>query len=275
MSDNIILSVVIVTWNTKEQTDECIKSIISLPEYSDKIEIIVVDNNSGDGTDLLLKEKYPFIKFIKNDYNAGYAPACNAGIVKSLGKYVLLLGSDTVLKEGSIADCIDFMENNSNAGAVGCRLLYPDGSLQGNCKKFPTLKNAFFTYLSLDRFNKDYDMAWFNYDRIMKVDQIATTFLMFRNDLLSVLGEFDEQYKIMYNDVDLCKRVRELGYDIVFINTAKVFHHGSLSTKKADYGVRKIMYEDIYRYYRNNFGKKAAALLPVLKLRLLLAAFFR
>ena len=275
MSNNKILSVVIVTWNTKEQTDECINSIISLPEFPEKIEIIVIDNNSGDGTDILLKEKYPFIHYTKNNYNAGYAPACNKGFENSSGKYVLLLGSDTELTDGCLYKCIDYLEKNQDTGAVGCKLLFPDGTLQGNCKKFPTLKNAFFTYLSLGRFNRDYDMAWFGYDRIMEVDQIATTFLMVRNDILRKLKGFDEQYRIMYNDVDLCKRIKELGYKIVFLNEAEAYHHGSFSTKKAGYKVRKIMYEDIYRYYSNNFGMKAVWLLPLLKFRLLMTVLFK
>ncbi len=275
MSKEKILSVVIVTWNTKNLAEECIDSIFSLPEYSDSFEIILVDNGSSDGTDKLVNKKYGNIVYIKNNKNLGYAPAVNQGINISSGKYILLLGSDTVLKPNSLKRCMDFLDENNRAGAVGCKLVFPDGSPQGNCKKFPAFKNAFFTYLSLDSLNYDYDMLWFNYDKTIKVDQIATTFLMVRSDLIKKLNGFDEKYKIMYNDVDLCKRICQENKEIYFLHDAEVIHHGSYSTKKANYNVRKVMYDDIYRYYKSNFGFNAVMLLPVLKLRLFLTVLFK
>ena len=270
MIEKKILSIIIVTWNTKQLIEDCIDSIISLPEYSAAYEIILIDNNSSDGTDKLVEEKYKTITYIRNETNKGYAPAVNQGIKDSNGKYILLLGSDTVLKPGSLSKCISFLDNNDNAGAVGCKLVFPDGKPQGNCKKFPTLKNGIYTYLSLDRLNHDYDMLWFNYDKTVKVDQIATTFLMIRSDLIKKLGGFDERYKILYNDVDLCKRIWNENKEIYFLHDAEVIHHGSYSTKKAKYQVRRIMYDDIMRYYRDNFGVMAYILYPVLLLRLFL-----
>jgi GT2 family glycosyltransferase len=275
MSEQKILSVIIVTWNTKTLVNECIDSIFALPEYSDSVEIIVIDNGSTDGTDKLISEKYKEIVYIRNNDNVGYATAVNQGVKVAEGKYILLLGSDTVLKPNSLKRCIDFLDENNNAGAVGCKLVFPDGSPQGNCKKFPTLKNGFYTYLSLDRLNHDYDMLWFNYDKTVKVDQIATTFLLIRSDLIKKLGGFDERYKILYNDVDLCKRIWKENKEIYFLHDAEVIHHGSYSTKKARYQVRRIMYDDIYRYYKLNYGTKAILLLPVLKLRLLLTVMFK
>jgi hypothetical protein len=275
MSDQKILSVIIVTWNTKKLVEECIDSIFALPEYSDSFEIILIDNGSTDGTDKLISEKYKEVVYLRNDDNAGYAPAVNQGIKIAKGKYVLLLGSDTVLKPNSLKRCLDFLDGNSNAGAVGCKLVFPDGSPQGNCKKFPALKNGFYTYLSFDRMNYDYDMLWFKYDKTIKVDQIATTFLMIRSNLIKKLNGFDERYKIMYNDVDLCNRIWQESKEIYFLHDAEVIHHGSYSTKKAKYKVRRIMYDDIYRYYKLNFGNKAILLLPVLNLRLLLTVMFK
>lgn len=275
MNDNAELSVVIATWNSRKQTEECIHSIINLPEYSCSIEIIIIDNNSNDGTAGLIGKKFPQVKLIINEENIGYAPACNQGIRESSGKYILLLGSDTILKPGSLRKTIDYLDANPDVGAAGCKLLYPDGKLQGNCKKFPKLSNAFLTYTSLNRFNYEYDMRDFGYDETFQVDQIATTFLMVRGDLIKKLKGFNESYRIMYNDVNLCKRICAEGKKIMFIHDAEVYHHGSLSTNKADYKLRKIMYEDIYRYYRMNHGAKAYFLSPVLKTRLLFTKLFK
>lgn len=268
----MILSVVIVNWNTIELIQKCIASIFQFNSDSinNKIyEIIVIDNGSEDGSKEFLDTLNSKIVLINNKENRGYADACNQGMKTAIGKYVLLLGSDTLVPDKTLEKCINFLDNNSDCGAVGCRLLNTDGTVQNSCKKFPKFKNAFFTYLSISHMNRDYDMHNFKYDLTIPVDQIATTFLMIRKELLENLNYFDESYKILYNDVDLCKRIWNAGYKIFFYHEAEIIHHGSHSTKKADMKVRAVMYEDIYRYYRNNFGFKAVLLIPILALRLL------
>ena len=291
----IVLSIVIVTWNSKQMTLDCLKSIYAISDFRGDlslqvelngsrrcdeafnllIEVILIDNNSNDNTLQEIKNIFPEVILISNEENIGYAAACNRGMKIAKGKYVLLLGNDTILKDYSLKNCIEFLEKNENCGAVGCKLIYPDGRLQGNCKKFPTLKNAFFTYSSLDKLNYDYDMQWFKYNETIEVDQIATTFLMIRNDVLKIINYFDEQYKILYNDVDLCKKIWNSGYKIFFLNTSEIVHYGSHSTTKANHKIRKIMYEDILKYYKNNFGFKAKSLLPVLKTRFIFVSLFK
>jgi hypothetical protein len=275
MPAEIILSIVIVNWNSRKETLKCLNSIHNISDYrilQNNSEIILVDNYSSDGSVIEIKQKYPDIILVENKINEGYAKAANQGMEITKGKYVLLLGNDTELKDGSLENCINFLDKNNQTGAVGAKLFFPDGGLQGNCKRFPTLKNAFYTYLSLDRLNQDYDMASFKYDEQLKVDQIATTFLMIRRNVLKLVNYFDSQYKILYNDVDLCKKIYNAGYNIYFLPEAVAFHHGSHSTRKAGFKVRKIMYEDIFRYYKNNFGFRAYFLLPVLIIRLLIVS---
>lgn len=271
----MILSIVIVNWNHKELTGSCIRSVLDTcaSEIEKKeFEIIVIDNGSTDGSKEYLSIFSDSIRLIGNNSNTGYAPACNRGMREAKGNYVLLLGNDTIIMDEALQKCIRFLDENPDCGAVGCRLLNPDGTFQNNCKKFPKLRNGFFTYLSLDRLNKDYDMSSFEYDRTAEVEQISTTLLMIRKALLDEIGYFDKSYKILYNDVDLCKRIRQSGKKIYFLHTAEVIHYGSRSTKKAGFKERKIMYSDIYRYYRKNFGIAAVTLLPVLAIRLVLAA---
>lgn len=274
----MILSIVIVNWNGKELTENCIESILLTNRQrleNKEFEIIVIDNGSTDESVEYLKSYGRPVKLISNETNRGYAPACNQGMREARGKYVLLLGNDTVVLDEALEKCIKFLDENSDCGAAGCRLLNSDGTVQNNCKKFPKFMNGFFVYLSLDRLNRDYDMDWFKYDETREVEQISTTFLMIRKGLLEKIGYFDEAYKILYNDVDLCKRIWKTGEKIYFLSTAEIIHLGSQSTRMADFSIRKIMYGDIYRYYRKNFGLKAAALLPVLAMRLLLTAAFK
>jgi GT2 family glycosyltransferase len=277
-NNNFILSVIIVNWNSKQTTTDCIKSV-----YSDKLckdnprqcEIILIDNNSSDGSQDEIKKIFPDVVLISNKENFGYARACNQGMEIAKGKYVLLLGNDTIIKNDALRNTVEFMETHTDCGAAGCRLVYPDGRLQGNCKRFPKLINAFYTYLSLHKLNRDYDMIFFDYDKTIEVDQIATTFLMIKKEVLNKTGFFNEKYKILYNDVDLCKRIWESGYKIYFNHTVEIVHIGSHSTNKAGFKVRKIMYDDIFRYYRNNFGIKANLLIPVLYFRLIIVSLFK
>jgi len=278
MSEQKILSVIIVTWNSKIETLDCLESIFRSADYlelNNGVEIILVDNNSSDGTSDEVKLKYPSVVLIINKENTGYAPACNQGMKLASGKYTLLLGSDTIIKNHALTECINYLNNNGECGAVGGKLLFPDGRLQGNCKKFPALKNAFFTYLSLNSLNSEYDMTDFMYDKTIEVDQIATTFLMVRTDILKSINYFNESYKILYNDVDLCKRIRNKGFSIVFVHTSETFHYGNFSTKKADLKIRKQMYKDIYKYYFENFGYISVTLIPVLFMRFLMILIFK
>jgi GT2 family glycosyltransferase len=188
------------------------------------------------------------------------------------GSYILLLGSDTIIQKDAVEKCVRFLDENASYGAVSCKLLNPDGSTQNSLKKFPNLRNAFYTYLSLDSLNKDYDMAGFDYNSSIDAEQIAATFLMARKDLFKLVNYFDESYRILYNDVDLCRKIWETGFKIFFIHDCSVIHYGSHSTKQADFSLRKIMYSDIYRYYKNNFGFKAKFLYPILVVRLLIVS---
>ncbi len=265
------LSIVIANWNTRRLIEECLSSIFdTTPRGKPEYEIIVIDNASTDGSREFLRALNDKITLIENDTNAGYAKACNQGMKAARGKYVLLLGSDTLMQPDTLNECVNFLENTSDAGAVACRLINPDGSLQSSLKKFPRLKNAFYTYLSFDKLNRDYDMTDFSYSRTCTVDQAAATFLMIRKDLIESIGWFDESYRILYNDVDLCSRIWQAGKKIYFLHTVSIIHYGSHSTKNADYPLRKIMYSDIYRYYSRHFGFKAKFLYPILAIRLLI-----
>lgn len=266
------VSVVIANWNTKKLIRQCIESIFDSVRAGFEYEVIIIDNGSTDGSKEYLLSLGNRIVLISNDANRGYAKACNQGMKISKGEFILLLGSDTIMRENTIEDCASFLESHPEAGAVGCRLLNPDGTVQNSCKKFPTLANAFYTYLSLDSLNREYDMTNFDYNHTREVEQVATTFLMVRNGLMKKIVYFDEAYRILYNDVDLCHRIWDAGYKIFFLHTCEAVHYGSHSTKQADFRLRKIMYGDIYRYYKNYFGFKAKFLYPILVIRLLIVS---
>lgn len=267
------LSVIIANWNTKELIKNCIESVFDAAKPGDpSFEVIVIDNASSDGSRQYLESLGEKIILIRNDENRGYAAACNQGYAVSNGKYILLLGSDTIMHQGTLAGCVKYLEEHNDTGAVACRLLNPDGTIQNSLKKFPKLKNAFFTYLSMGSFNREYDMADFSYNITCEAEQAAATFLMIRKSILSATGLFDESYRILYNDVELASRIWETGNKIMFLHEYSITHYGSHSTKNADFSLRRIMYSDIYRYYRRHFGFKAKFLYPILAFRLLVVS---
>ncbi len=266
------VSIVIANWNTKDLIKQCVDSIFSSVKPELEYELIIIDNGSTDGSVEYLLSLGDKITLIQNSKNFGYAKACNQGMKIAKGKYILLLGSDTIMHKGTIEGCVSFLDLHTDAGAVGCKLLNPDETPQNSCKKFPRLANAFYTYLSLDSLNREYDMADFDYNHTREVEQIATTFLMTRSELMERIGCFDEAYRILYNDVDLCHRIWDAGYKIYFLHTCSVTHYGSHSTKQANFRLRKKMYGDIYRYYKNYFGFKAKFLYPILVARLVIVS---
>ena len=264
MSDRPHLSIIITSWNTCELIRQALQSILNHPPRV-AYEIIVADNGSEDGSAAMIVESFPTVRFIRNSHNEGFARANNQGAAMALGGTLVLLGSDVVIVDDSLQRMYEYLMHNGDVGAVSCRLLNPDGSPQRSCRRFPTLGDAVLTYLSLHNLATSYNIRDFDYDRTQEVDQPAATCLMIRKSIVRSFGLFDERYTILYNDVDLCKRLRDAGWKIVYCADAGIIHHGSQSTNRATPAVRLEMYRNILVYYFRNKGPLAViVLLPIL-----------
>ena len=191
------LSVIIVNYNVKELLEQCINSIITSGKNL-KIEIIVVDNNSFDGSVEYLKAKFPdqpTLKFISNTTNVGFAKANNIGVKDSAGKYVLILNPDTVLQEDTLEKCISFYENGKDMGALTCKLLLPNGRLDLACRRsFPTPSVALYRMLGLSKlfpgsktFGK-YNLTYLDEDKTYEVDAIVGAFMLIKRDIYDKVG---------------------------------------------------------------------------------------
>lgn len=264
------LSIVITSWNTKKLLQACLASIHLFPP-SISYEIIVVDNASVDDSDVMVKNLFPNVTLIKNTVNTGYAGGNNIGYKNSTGDYILLLGSDTEVFSNTIQTLIDYLDHNLDVGLVSCRFELPNGELQHSCKKFPTVFNAIATYCSIHSLNKEYLMTRFDHATVREIDQPDATCVMLRRATIDS-RIFDERFSILYNDVDLCQRIKKKGWKIVYIPTAKIIHHGSQSTKQASPTIRLVMYQNILLYYQTYFGFYARVILaPILVMRYLFA----
>ena len=255
------ISVIIVSYNVKEFLQQ---SILSLKNSLNGInhEIIVVDNNSVDGTTEIIKYKFPEIILIENEDNRGFAAACNQGLKVSSGKYLLLLNPDTMIQEDTISTMINFFEEVPNAGAAGCKILNADGSLQLACRRsFPSPKVALPKILGLSRlfpkiklFGK-YNLTYEDPDDLIEVDAISGSFLMFRRTVFEKILGLDETFFMYGEDLDYCYRIKEAGWEIYYVPDTKIIHYKGESAKLASFDNFITFYRAMDIFVKKHFSK--------------------
>ena len=257
----IDLSISIVSWNVKALLEKCLESIFR-EKGELNIEVIVVDNNSADGSADLIKGRFPEVRLIENKSNLGYAAANNQAIKLSKGKYVLLLNPDTEIRPDAFQKMIDFMGKHADAGALGPKLLNKDGSIQPSCMSFPTLKTALFNALFLDAlfpksklFGK-YLMSWWDHNDTKEVDQPMGAALLIRKDVIDRIGLMDEHNIFWFDEVDYCFEIKKAGFKIYFFPGAEIIHYKGESFKQWKSLVQVLRTTLIWRASRNYFFKK-------------------
>ena len=228
------LSIIIVSYNTKKLTLDCIKSIAK--EGSDlKKEIIVIDNGSRDNSvvaisKLKTQNSKLNLKIIENTENLGFSKANNQGIKEAKGKYILLLNSDTMVKKGVFEKLVKFAEKVSDAGVIGARLLNSDGSIQASCLYLPTIKNAIREYwLGKHGLFEKYSPKG---KKPVEVEAIVGAAFLLTPKAIKEVGTLDEKYFFYFEDIDYCRRVRKVGLKVYYLPTAEVVHYHGASGKK-------------------------------------------
>ncbi|OGO25492.1 MAG: hypothetical protein A2W33_05655 [Chloroflexi bacterium RBG_16_52_11] len=255
------LSIIIVSWNTRELTRQCLESIFSSPEAFE-CEVFVVDNASTDGSSQMVRENFPHAQVLGNAQNAGFAAANNQAIGLSTGRYVLLLNSDTVVKPGALDRLVEFMDAHPQAGAAGARLLNPDGSQQYSCSPAPTLAREVRRMFHLPGVRSDgyYEMKDWDSQRPVKVDVLLGACLLLRRLALEQVGLMDEGYFMYSEEVDLCHRIQVAGWQLYWMPRATVVHFGGQSTRQASEEMFLHLYESKLRYFRKYHGRATVVL---------------
>ncbi len=208
----------------------------------------------------MLKSEFPGIKLIENCKNLGFAKANNQGLKEHRGRYVLLLNPDTVVLPNALDRMVEFMDEKPRTGALGCKLLYPDGSLQPSCRSFPTLITAFFENTGLEklflrnRIIGRHRIGHWNYNDIREVDQPMGSALMVRREAITQVGLMDEQFYMYYEDVDWCFRIKKRGWKIYFIPLAEIIHYGGQSAWPNMPKMRIQGYKSRHRFFRKHYG---------------------
>lgn len=245
----IRLSVCIVNWNTREMLLAALASIYFSDSSGSKdsnaknaknsdfsFEVIVVDNASADGSAPAVAERFPQVVLIANADNKGYAEGNNQAMECAKGAYILLLNPDVIIPPHGLEKAVEFMEQHREAGALGVRQLYPDGTVQRSVRGFPSPLSVLWELLGLSRlfsnspFFGGYRMTYFDYATIAEVDQPMGTFLMIRREVLNQIGLLDLAFPIFFNEVDWCLRCKRAGWKIYFTPEVEIIHYGGAST---------------------------------------------
>jgi GT2 family glycosyltransferase len=236
------LSVIILTWNSSKYIRKCIGSIYeNIKEIL--FEVIVVDNGSSDGTQDILKEyshTKPNFEVVYLTKNYGTTKPRNLAINKSKGEFILILDSDTELKEGAVEELTKTLKEDDRAGIVAPRLLYPDGSVQPSCKKFPTITIKILKYLPFRKLNalgeamELYPSYIYSKDfkEVIPVNYCISAWWLVRKDALDKIGLFDERIFYAPEDVDLCLRMWLKDFKVLYDPRAEVVHHTQRLSKK-------------------------------------------
>ncbi len=231
------LSVIIVNWNTKKLLGDCLASIYKFTQNVE-FEVIVVDNNSNDGSRKMVKEKFPKVKLIENKSNLGFAKANNIGFRQAKGKYILLLNSDTYLIENSFQKLVEFAKKQENLGVLTPMLLNADKSIQQSIGFFPNLPQIFFWMTFIDdlpfgQFLKPYHMDHDVFYRSeQKIDWVTGAALMIPKNVIQKSGELDEKIFMYGEDVEWCWRIKKAGFQIIYSPITQIVHIGRGSSGK-------------------------------------------
>lgn len=262
LSGPIDLSIVIVNWNTCDLLDRCLSGVFSTVRC--RVEVIVVDNASSDGSADLVRDRYPRCILVRNPVNLGFARANNQGFGLAKGRHVLLLNSDACPLEGCVDGMVEFLDRNPGHGAVACRLVFEDGRLQRSCRRFPTWLALLAAHSSLryrecgKRAMDRWVMRDWPHDASRDVDQPAAACLLVRGETLRRVGPFDTGFFLLYNDVDLCRRIRAARHRIAYLPSLSAVHSEGASLRR--YGrLDAESFRNALHYANKYYGPLAAA----------------
>lgn len=205
------LSIIIVNTNNRKLLEECLASIYK-NTHKISFEIIISDNASTDGSQEMVKNKFPQVFLIENQENLGFIKASNLGLRNYNARYALLLNDDTVVKDSALDKMVEFMDNHPEAGACGPKLLNIDGTLQ---RQGGLLGKRFW------RSNKP-----------VTVDFVIGAVLIVRKEVIDKVGILDENLYFYNDDLDWCVRIRKAGWKIYFLPQAEVMHYGGYSSRR-------------------------------------------
>jgi N-acetylglucosaminyl-diphospho-decaprenol L-rhamnosyltransferase len=259
------LTVVIVNYNAGEFLNRCLSSVTAAGGDI-AVDVVVVDNASRDGSVVAAARAHPGIRLIENSDNRGFAAAANQGISATDAPFVFLLNPDAEITGGTLAALVKVARERSRAGAVGCLVRNPDGTIQPSARRVPRLFEALmhaFLGPSLpgNRWSRSYTMAGWDRSTEREVEWISGSAMLLRRQALDDVGAFDEGYFMYVEDVDLCTRLRSAGWKVLFSPEVEAVHAMGVSSRGQSRRMAFAHSASIYRYFEKHRAQGARALL--------------
>lgn len=274
-----MISVVIVNWNTRDFLEKCLES---LAQDRDLLDVIVIDNASSDGSANLVRERFPWVRLLAETANHGYAKGNNLGFRASKGEFVLTLNSDTVVPLGLIPEAAERLATLPEIGIGAVRLVEPSGRTQKSVRGWPSVIGIAGDILGLSKKLPgsawdSYRMNGFDYDLTQDAPQPMGTFLLFKREALESLElpEFDEQFPIFFNEVDLLYRLLQKGWTCRYFADLAITHYGGESTKQVKKPMVWESHRSLFRYLRKHTKGASRLALPLLWMVITIGAFVR
>ncbi len=261
------LRIVIVNYNSSDCLEECLESI-SRETALQGVQVVVVDNASVEGDLSRSQSLFPWVNFILNSKNVGFATACNLGLRKQSAHYYLLLNPDTIILDRAIERVLEFIVATPDAGIVGCRVENPDGTVQrASRRSIPTLENSFYQLLGLSRlFPRHLRFGRYNVRHLdpgesQPVEAVSGSFLMFRHAVLEQTSGLDERFFLYGEDLDFCFRALQHGWNNYYFAGARVVHRKSQSAHHVLDATTFHFYNAMKLFYDKHYGARHNALL--------------
>ena len=256
------MTVSTVSWNTRDELRGCLESVLA-QDGSVKFEVMVVDNASSDGSAEMVRSDFADrVTLIRNSENVGFGAAHNQAIKLALGRCVLLLNPDCrLLSPDVLRKMVRFMDENPDAGAIGPRIVNPDGSLQYSARRFPTMLAATFRHTLFgrlfpnNRFVRDYMMTDWDHDEVRDVDWLSGAALMMRKETVEQIGALDERFFMYCKDVDWCRRAHSNGWRVVYFPMASVSHRIGAASDQNPVAMIEQHHKSMMQYYLKYEGR--------------------
>ncbi len=257
------ISIVIVSWNVRDLLIACLQSLTRYVTSSH--EIIVVDNHSSDGTIEAVRNQFPHVTIIANQSNAGFSRANNQGWLKSRGQFICFLNPDTVVASNPFTSLVNYLRSNPDVGMVGPKLLNDDGTHQLSVRSFPQFIDQALVLLKLRWLGKllppikqyQYPVTATSPDPV-NVDQLMGACIVIPRTVLTDGGSFDEGYWIWFEEVDLCRRLKDKGYAITYYPLVHIQHLGGKSFVQHISMMKHIWFMKSLSRYANKYWSLSA-----------------
>lgn len=253
------ISIIIVNWNTKDYLLKCLDAVYQYSGNLD-LEVILVDNGSQDESSHAVTLKFPDVKIIQNQTNAGFVRGNNQGYAISTGKYILLLNTDAFINASTLPSLFEHMENYPDTGAAGCKLFYADQTLQRSCYSFPTILTELWQVLFLDRLFKrskifgKYKMTYWDFNDVREVDSVMGACMILRRETIERTGLFDENIFMYSEETDLCFRIKNEGWKVRFVPSASAIHIWGGSSVQTPLKSFLNLYKSRVYFFRKHYG---------------------